>query len=127
MKIFCSIILLLFASVVIAETESEKFNIEGNDLARAGKFSQADVKYTVAIALDPEYHEPWYNRGIARLNLKVYKEAIKDFDTALTLYSDPKGIGDSLNNRGIAKKKLGDMTGAIADYSKALEKNPQLY
>jgi Flp pilus assembly protein TadD len=106
---------------------AEKLNIEGNDLGRSGNFSQAEIKYTAAIALDSKYQEPWYNRGKARLNLRKYKAAISDFDRALTLSSDPKVIADIFNNRGIAKKKLGDVEGAILDYGKALKQNPALY
>jgi tetratricopeptide (TPR) repeat protein len=110
-----------------AGTEAEKLNIEGNDLGRSGEWTQAEGKFTSAIAIDSEYHEPWYNRGKARLNQRKYKGAISDFDKALTLYLDAEGIADILNNRGIAKKNAGYVAGAILDYSKALKKNPKLY
>jgi len=127
MKKLYAILFLFCAVTATASTESEKLNFQGNNLGLEGKFSQAEAKFTTAIEIDPNYHEPWYNRGKARLNLKKYKKAISDFNKALTLYIDPNGIADVLNNRGIAKKKSGDLWGAIADYNRALEQNPNLY
>ena len=34
-------------------------------------------------------------------------------------------MADAYNNRGVSKDKLGNYKGAIADYDKAIELNPQ--
>jgi tetratricopeptide (TPR) repeat protein len=45
-------------------------------------------EYYKAIQLDPELAEPYNNRGIAKLNLKVYEEAIADFTKSIEINSN---------------------------------------
>jgi tetratricopeptide (TPR) repeat protein len=52
-----------------------------------------------------------------------FKGGLADYNKAIQF--DPKDA-DSWNNRGIAKREIGDKTGAIADLKKALEINPEL-
>lgn len=118
---------LCVAAVAWGAADSGKLNIEGNELARQGKFKEAITKYDQAIRVDPPYQEPWYNRGKAKLTLGDFKGAIGDFDKALELYRDNEGKSDIYNNRGIAKKKNHDLNGAITDYNAALSKNPKNY
>lgn len=129
MNIMQLTLVLSLCMVVVAwgASDSETLNIEGNDLGRQGNFKDAITKYDQAIRTDPTYHEPWYNRGKAKLNIGDLNGAISDFDKALELYRDKSGKADVLNNRGIAKKKNHDLTGAIADYNAALRNNPKLY
>ena len=129
MKLTIRTLTIFFLSAIITshtfgQTQSEKLNIQGNDLGREGKFKEAITIYTKAIAIDPTYSEPYYNRGKAKLNLKDYTGAITDFNSAIKL--DPKN-SDIYNNRGIAKKKLNDLKGAIDDYNKSLTLDPTNY
>src|ERR1019366_5793993 len=97
-----SILSLLTISMAHAETPGETLNRQGNDLAREGRLQDAIVLYDRAAAIEPDYAEPFYNRGKAKLNLKNYKSAIADFDVAIKL--DPN-YADAYNNRAITKKK----------------------
>jgi len=118
------IISLVAASIVYAETPGEMFNRDGNDLARSGKLQEAISLYDRAIAIEPDYDEPYYNRGKAKLMLRDYASAIADFDIAIKLAPNK---ADAFNNRGIAKKKSGDISGAISDYTKALALDPHQF
>ena len=125
MKTVTIALLMLFtATMAFAETPGEILNRQGNDLARKGKLREAIVFYDRATAIEPDYAEPFYNRGKARLNLEDFKGAIADFDVAIRLTPDN---ADTYNNRGIAKKKFGDLKGAIDDYTDALRLDPQLH
>ncbi len=122
--LYSALFAILATSMAHAETPGEVLNRQGNDLAREGKLREAVAIYDRAVAIEPDYAEPFYNRGKAKLNLKDFQGAIADFDAALKL--DPKEA-DAYNNRAIAKKKSGDLKGAISDYSAALRINPKLY
>ena len=58
-----------------------------------------------------------------RLLKGANKDALADYDKALKY--DPSDAY-SWNNRGMAKKRLGDKKGAVADFRKALELQPNL-
>jgi tetratricopeptide (TPR) repeat protein len=72
-----------------------------------------------AIALNPTFPKPHFNRGDIHILLHDYKTAIIDFDTALKL-GHPNQAG-LYSARGLARSRLGDTAGAIADSRKAME------
>jgi len=55
-------------------------------------------------------------------NSRKYMQDIADYTQAIEI--DPNDI-EAYNQRGIAKRKLGDVQGAIADYNKAIELYPK--
>ncbi|WP_185965625.1 tetratricopeptide repeat protein [Flavobacterium zepuense] len=81
----------------------------------------AIVDYNKAIQLKPNNPKAYYNRGLAKLNLKLLSNAITDFDKAIEL--DPEKA-DTYNNRGIAKHFLKKYQAAIKDYDAAISINP---
>ena len=52
----------------------------------------------------------YYNNGNAKLHLKDYQGAIKDYTKAIELNPDAEG---AYYNRGLAKEKLEDHRGAL--------------
>jgi tetratricopeptide (TPR) repeat protein len=75
---------------------------------------------TQALALK-ETDEGYFYRGYAYLSLGKYKDAIRDFDSALVLNA---GLVNAHLNRGVARYELGDYDGALDDYDKELSANP---
>jgi tetratricopeptide (TPR) repeat protein len=71
-------------------------------------------------ARKPHYH---YELGVLFFRMDNYKDAIGAFDIAIRLKSD---YAYALNDRGSAKKKAGDLDGAMKDYENAIRSNPQL-
>ena len=66
----------------------------------------------IAIRINPQYVEAYYNRGTAKSELGDKKGAIADYDMAIRI--NPQSA-NAYYNRGIAKSDLGDKKGAIAD------------
>jgi tetratricopeptide (TPR) repeat protein len=72
-----------------------------------------------AIALDPTFPKPHFNRGDIHARLHNYKEAIIDYSNAIRLgHYNQAGLYSA---RGLAYSRLGDTAGAIADTRKAIE------
>lgn len=73
---------------------------------------------TETIRLDPQSSFAYSARGKAKHALKRYKAAIEDYTQALRINSgwgNSDSPADSYYNRGSAKSKLNDITGAIED------------
>lgn len=73
---------------------------------------------TETIRLDPQSSFAYSARGKANHALKRYKAAIEDYTQALTINSgwgNSDSPADSYYNRGSAKSKLNDISGAVED------------
>lgn len=67
--------------------------------------------------MNPNYADAHENRGLFLVSLGQYQEAMKSFDTAISLRKDnPYGY----INRGTARSNAGDYKGAKADFLRAL-------
>ena len=73
------------------------------------------------VALNKEHAPAWLNRGLAYSRLRFFEQACDDYDRALRL--DPTLV-EALLQRATAKEALGDLPGAIADLTAALDKAP---
>ncbi len=62
--------------------------------------------------------QEWYERGIVLGDDGNFDEAIRCFTEAIRLKPD---FPEAINNRGVARKKKGDIDGAIADFTRAIE------
>ena len=72
-------------------------------------------------ALEAETKESFFESGRENISKKKYSDALDDFNNYIKLNPDNwRGY----HNRAISKEFLGDLSGAIADYSKAIELNP---
>ncbi len=71
--------------------------------------------------LDPKDAAAYRNRGVAKVRLGQYADAIADCDRALQLDPDH---AETHRSRGMAKAHLGQYTDAIADYDGALRLAP---
>ncbi len=73
----------------------------------------------MAISLDPNNHLFYNGKGVSYMNMGKYEDAVKEFDRSVQL--NP-GFGQAFYNRGYAKfNGLGDLSGACADWNKALQ------
>ena len=68
--------------------------------------------------LVPDMAVNYYNRGIIRLELGDYSEALSDFSRAIRLKPE---FGEAFYNRGYTHLKLGDRRAGTADLSRAGE------
>jgi tetratricopeptide (TPR) repeat protein len=84
--------------------------------AITGDFAGEMSDYTFVINVVPEHAYAYVSRGSAFNKLKEYSKAIVDFDSALRIDTSSQ---EAYNNRGFARKGLGDMEGACADWQQS--------
>ncbi|MBY0404951.1 MAG: tetratricopeptide repeat protein, partial [Cyanobacteria bacterium] len=77
-----------------------------------------------AIALDPNFHTPYYNLGYLMMRGKRNQEAIACFEQALIL--DPKDF-KTYNNLGSLYQLMGDFSKALSCFQKAVKLKPEYY
>ena len=81
------------------------------------EFNKADSLISIAIPYFNKNFLPYHFRGLARNNLGMYEQAIKDFTTAIKYDSN---VVHPLMQRAEAYWRLKDYEQAIFDYSKVL-------
>ncbi|MEH2384731.1 MAG: tetratricopeptide repeat protein [Nostoc sp.] len=120
--------------IEIQDLLSEKHQLEnqkpsllfelGNLLSTAKEYEAAIASYDQALKFQPDYHEAWYNRGIALDDLGRFEEVIASYDQALKFQPD---YHLAWNNRGIALDDLGRFEEAITSYDQALKFQPDYH
>jgi tetratricopeptide (TPR) repeat protein len=108
-----------FASESRQRNEIKAGLSRGDSLYAKADYTNAIAQYSTVLRSEANYLA-YNSRGLSKVHLKKYYEAIADFNEALEVA--PEG-SRALNNRGLAKFYLGDNTGAIEDYSEALKKD----
>lgn len=91
----------------------------GNGYAGLGNFAEAEYCFGECISIRPELPWPYFNRGLAYLDLKKPAQAYDDFDKFLSLQPD---VAVAYINRALALLDQGRYREAIADVSRALER-----
>ena len=94
----------------------------GNALSDLGRKEEAIASYDQAVAIKPDKHEAWYNRGVALSALGRNEEAIASYDEVLALKPDYYRAWD---NRGDVLVNLKRYEEAIASYDLAIAINPE--
>lgn len=87
---------------------------------RVGENAESITCWTACIALDPDMHLAYFNRGLVRLHESDFVRANRDFTHALEL---KPGWTEALMNRAIARKGMKDYARAIADLNKVVAKH----
>ena len=109
-------------SKVMGKTKAEIAREEGNDLFRAGKFSEAVERYTESIRLDNLCVAALSNRAMVYLKLSQFAAA--ETDCAMAIFLDPK-CAKAYFRRGIARRELGKVAASYSDFEIALGLAPQ--
>ena len=94
----------------------------GSAYAAAGDLGAAISDFSVAIRLDSDLVQAWYDRGTVLANMGRFESAIADFTEAIRLKPD---FAFAYCNRGLANSELAHYDDAIADYSVGIERNPR--
>jgi tetratricopeptide (TPR) repeat protein len=94
---------------------------KANILAASQSYEAAIASYDKAIEFKPDYHQAWYNRGIALGNLNWHQEEITSYDKAIEFKLDDH---QAWYNRGVALGNLNRYEEAITSYDKAIEFKP---
>ena len=101
--------------ITLVDTEIKNLNSKLNKINKL-----ANIKENAKGKLVTD-SDDYYNRGIEKRKLGLYKEAILDYDKAINLDPNNSAV---YNSRGIAKANLKLYKEAILDYDKAIELDP---
>ena len=96
-------------------------NIIGAISAELSQFDQAIKYYKKAVKIRPNYHEAFYNMGVAQQSKNYFDEAIESYSKAIMIKPN---YADSFNNIGFIQHIQGNFEDAIVSYSKAILINP---
>jgi tetratricopeptide (TPR) repeat protein len=108
--------------VPVPEETAETINKTGIALFAGGEFDNAIAAFSRAIALNPDFTEAFYNRGLVYYEKNEPVRAIADFDQTLRL--DPLYFA-AYFNRGLIFLDEKDYARALADYSETIRLNPR--
>lgn len=96
-------------------------NTQGNEWLLAHRVLDALRAYDRAIALQPDYVDPHFNRGNALLRLQRNEEALASYDQAIALRP---GLVLAHYNRATTLKALGRVPEAMQGYCNVLSLDP---
>ncbi len=119
MKRALSIILFLVAwSSVTAQINTNHVLLTGRSRLYYGNYTGAIENFNMIINIQPHLPEPYFYRGVAKMNLEDYRGAINDLNKALDI---KPFYPEALLYRGIVNYNLGKYQEAMDDYSEALK------
>jgi tetratricopeptide (TPR) repeat protein len=119
MKNTLSIIFFLIAwSTVTAQINTNHVLLTGRSRLYFGNYTGAIENFNMIINIQPHLPEPYYYRGVAKMNLEDYRGAINDLNKALEI---KPFYPEALLYRGIVNYNLGKHKEAMDDYSEALK------
>ncbi|HRF96751.1 MAG TPA: tetratricopeptide repeat protein, partial [Aggregatilineales bacterium] len=85
-----------------------------------GDFRGSIEDYTAVLAITPNDHLAWYNRGLGYYNINDNENADNDYTACIRLNPD---YINAYYNRGLARKKRGNTGGALEDYTETIRRN----
>ena len=97
---------------------------QGTLFAACQNYSASIASYDQAVAINPDLHQAWNNRGLSLYILSRSEEALASYDQAVAISPDSH---HAWNNRGNALDDLGQKEAAIASYEKALAIKPDYH
>jgi len=91
-------------------------------LGEAGRSEEAIALLDGVLRMDPDHAHALYNRGVLRMQIEQFREALDDFEHCLR--SDPYcANGDAVFCRGFANLVLGDYLAGFRDFERRLRDN----
>ncbi len=115
-------LLSVFASVSMAQINTERVLNIGRNALYFEDYILSMQYFNQVIKVKPYMAEPYFYRGIAKLNLEDYQGA--EEDCTLCIERNPF-IVNAYQARGIARQNLGNYQGAVDDYSAGLQFAPE--
>jgi len=125
MKNLISKILLFIPIIWIGcdsiDDQKGRFLLKGNKKMEENDPKSALGFYEEAIALDSNFSDAYYNKGMAHLQLNQLEEAIQDFSKAIQ--KSPSSV-EAVFQRGLAYLDLGANYNAKEDASRMVSESP---
>lgn len=102
--------------------EEETYHNLGNRLYQVGHFEEALELYSLALHLNPELVESFFNRGLANTRLGRYEKAEEDLNKVIGINGN---LAEAYYTRGLVHEYKLEFASAVADYNRALEVDPK--
>jgi tetratricopeptide (TPR) repeat protein len=110
----------LAKSLELNANNAEAHKVLGRDLMTIGRFDAAQTEFEQGIRYNPQSGEMHFNLGKLFSIQDNWTAARKEFEAALRI--DPSYL-EALDGVGLAREALGDDSGAVASYEKAIAIN----
>ena len=120
---YCIFIALLFFSLS-SFGQARKLIRKGNKEFDKGNYSQAELSFRQAQAVDTASGDITYNIGNSLYMQKKYDKALSGYQKSLQQTKDPSRLAMNLHNAGNALFKMNKYQESIEAYKKALRVNP---
>ena len=117
-------VFLMTPCLLSAQKAERKSVREGNKLYNKEKYTESEIAYRKALEVNPKSIEGNYNLGNAMYKQKKPKEALQQYQIALSQEKDPKRKSAILHNAGNSFMQGQDYTDAVNSYKMALRFNP---
>lgn len=116
------LLLICFPVLTIAQINTDRMMMIARNALYFEDYVLSIQYFNQIINAKPYLYEPYYFRGVAKINLDDYPGAESDCSEALSL--NPFVVG-AYQIRGLARIKEGKIDGAIEDYQTALKYDPE--
>jgi S1-C subfamily serine protease len=101
---------------------ADDFFVTAQNKAQKGDYRGAIADYNQTLALNPNFGEVYFRRGLARNVLRDWKQAEADYSNAIVVKSDH---AEAYTNRGLIRNILKDWVRAKLDFDMAIIFNPR--
>jgi Flp pilus assembly protein TadD len=101
---------------------ADDFFVTAQNKAQKGDYRGAIADYNRTLALNPNFGEVYFRRGLARNVLRDWKQADADYSSAIVFKPDH---AEAYTNRGLIRNILKDWARAKFDFDVALIFNPR--
>jgi len=114
--------LIVFPLSLSAQINTDRVMAIGRNALYFEDYVLSIQYFNQVINAKPYLYEPYFYRGLAKLNLDDFQGA--ESDCSLSIDRNPFVVS-SYQVRGLARINLDDYAGAIADYERALKYDPE--
>jgi tetratricopeptide (TPR) repeat protein len=105
----------------VVELTADDFFITAGNKSQKGNYRGAIADYDRALAMNPQFGEVYFRRGIARSLIKDWRGADADYTQAIAI---APSYTDAYLHRASVRNTLNDWRGAKADFDVVLSLNP---
>ena len=104
-----------------ANSNADDLFVAAQHKSERGNYREAIDDYDSTLALNPNFTEVYFRRGIAHSSLKHWPEAMADYTRSIAIAPD---YSEAYIHRGNIRNITADWQGAMADFDLALGLNP---
>ncbi|MDD4922802.1 MAG: tetratricopeptide repeat protein [Bacteroidales bacterium] len=117
--------LFILASLGLSAQKMERKSVrQGNKLYENKKYTEAEISYRKALAIDPKSKEGSYNLGNALYKQEKGKDALEQYQLSLSQESNPMNKAFIQHNVGNTFMQAKDYGKAVDSYKNSLRLNP---